>query len=386
MTARPRTALIGPTHPYTGGIATHTTALAHALTRAGCPTEVVSWSRQYPQRLYPGTARVPGGRPEVTPFAPTTYPLAWNRPDTWWRTGRRLRAHDLLVLTVVTPFHAVPYAGLLAACGRGPRRIALVHNVLPHEPGPLDRVLARRLLASVHAVLVHSEEQRRVAVSLGVPPARVHVAPLTLPFDRPAAEPADRGLRADDARRLLFFGTVRRYKGLELLLRALPSAPGWRLVVAGDFWEPIDRYRALVDQLGLGGRVELRPGYVAEEDIGPLFGSADALVLPYVEGTATVNVALAARHGLPVVASDAGTLAEEVRDGVEGVVVPAGDVDALAGALRRLAEPGELARLAAGVQPRDTAAGWAAYVEALLAAAGSPATGQSRAKARRRKV
>ena len=376
MTDRPRTALIGPTHPYTGGIATHTTALAHALARRGCPTEVVSWSAQYPARLYPGTARVPGDRPEVTPFAPTSYPLAWNRPDSWLRTGRRLRRHDLVVLTVVTPFHAVPYAGLLAALGKGPRRLALVHNVLPHEPGPLDRVLVRRLLRSVHGVVVHSEEQRRLAEEVGGAVGRVHVAPLTLPFDRPAEPVAAR--RADGPLSLLFFGTVRRYKGLEGLLRALPAVPGARLTVAGDFWEPLDEYRALVHELGLDDRVEIRPGYVAEEDIGPLFGSADALVLPYLHGTATVNVALAARHGLPVVASDAGTLASEVTDGVDGLVVPAGSSDALAAALRRLQEPGELDRLRSGVRPRDTDEGWQRYVDVLLRAADDDAVSDAR--------
>lgn len=382
MTGGRRIALVGPTHPYTGGISTHTTALAHALARAGCDAEVVSWSAQYPARLYPGTARVPDGRPEVTPFPASSEPLAWYRPDTWWTTGRRLRRHDVVVLTVVTPFHAVPYAVLSAALGRRPKRVALVHNVLPHEPGPADRVLVRRLLRGVHGVVEHGEEQLQAAVDLDVPAERVRIAPLTLPFDRPADDTSARVAVGDADVRLLFFGTVRRYKGLEVLLRALPAVPRAQLLVAGDFWEPIERYRALAEELGEGDRVQLRPGYVAEEDIGPLFRSASALVLPYVSGTATINVALAAQHGLPVVASDAGTLASEVRDDVDGLVVPAGDVDGLAGALRRLGEPGVLDALTAGVQPRDTDAGWAAYVEELLAAA----AGASRTKPSRMKV
>ncbi|MCL9796101.1 glycosyltransferase, partial [Frankia sp. AgKG'84/4] len=113
-----RVALVGPTHPYKGGIAQHTTELAHRLAGRGHEVVIESWSDQYPARLYPGVQRVT--EPEMEPFASTRYPLSWRRPDGWPRLGRRLRREvDAVVLVVVTPIQAPAYLGVLAGVGRG---------------------------------------------------------------------------------------------------------------------------------------------------------------------------------------------------------------------------------------------------------------------------
>ncbi|MFZ0161784.1 MAG: glycosyltransferase, partial [Kineosporiaceae bacterium] len=98
-----RIAVVGPTHPHKGGVAAHTTHLAHRLAEAGHEVELISWARLYPRRLYPGEQSVPGGVAEAPPFASTTYPLRWDRPLTWWLTGRRVRRHDLVVIPLVVP-------------------------------------------------------------------------------------------------------------------------------------------------------------------------------------------------------------------------------------------------------------------------------------------
>ena len=95
-----RIAIVGPTHPYKGGVAQHTTQLAHRLAALGHDVTLESWLRQYPERLYPGQQRVEV--PELPVFPGTTYPLSWNRPDGWWRLGRRLRkSADVVVLVLV---------------------------------------------------------------------------------------------------------------------------------------------------------------------------------------------------------------------------------------------------------------------------------------------
>ncbi|HET7406806.1 MAG TPA: glycosyltransferase family 4 protein [Mycobacteriales bacterium] len=364
MTTEPRRlriAIVGPTHPYKGGIAQHTTELARRLSAAGHDVRLVSWSAQYPALLYPGQQTV--AEPEIPPYAATTYPLSWRRPDSWWRVGRRLAAEvDWVVVVMVTPVQVPAYLTILRAMRGGRARVlALCHNVLPHERRGVDERLVRAVLSRADAVLVHSPAEAALARSL----TGVHVAVCPLPaFLRPA--PPDLSETRSVRRRLLFFGLVRPYKGLEVLLRALPSVPDVDLVVAGEFWQGVDDTRALVDSLGLTGRVEIRPGYVPSDDVPALFRSADALVVPYLSSTGSQHAYLAFEYGIPVVATRVGALPEQVRDGVDGLLCEPGDADSLAAALRRLYEPGMLDRLRSGIRPVDADAQWKDYLDVLV--------------------
>jgi glycosyltransferase involved in cell wall biosynthesis len=175
------------------------------------------------------------------------------------------------------------------------------------------------------------------------------------------------GLSAPATTRLLFFGIVRPYKGLDILLRALAAAPAHvTLTVAGEFWGGTADTEKLIAGLGLAGRVTLRPGYVPADQIPALFAAADALVMPYREATASQNALLAFAHGVPVITTTAGALAEPVRDGVDGLTCAPGDPGDLLRALRVISDPQAARRLRAGIRPVDPAPGWAAYLRVLL--------------------
>lgn len=360
-------AIVGPAFPYKGGGAHHTTELAHRLAAAGHDVTIESWKAQYPGFLYPGEQTI--STPEGVPFPGTRRTLAWYRPDGWIRTGRRLRSFDLVVLVVLSPVQVPAYLGMARGLGRprphGPHVIALCHNVLPHERKPYDVPLMRRLLRRADGALVHSAQQAQLARNLapGTP-----VVTAGLPAHLPTPTGGERVINSDaePANHLLFFGIVRPYKGLDVLLRALANLDGVSLTVAGEFWGGVDETRTLISSLGLTDRVELRPGYVPAGDVPGLFARADALVLPYRTATASQNVFMAYEHGIPVIATRAGTLADHVRDGIDGLLCEPDDVDSLTDALRRFYSPGEPARLRAGVKPVDAEPHWVAYLEQLL--------------------
>jgi glycosyltransferase involved in cell wall biosynthesis len=392
-----RIALIGPAHPYKGGGARHTTELAHRLAGAGHDVIVESWRAQYPSRLYPGQQTLDA--PEGDPYPRTYRRLSWYRPDGWLAAGRRLRSADLVVFALLTPLQIPAYLAILAALRHRARTTVICHNVLPHERHPGDVPLTRALLSAVDLAIVHSQAQAAQARALA-PATPIAVAPL--PPHLPAAagkvpsnaqeiiwperavvpppgppHPAAASvggppqvLAADVAAapcRLLFFGIVRPYKGLDVLLQALARAPAHvTLTVAGEFWGGTDETEKLIAALGLAERVTLRPGYVPASQIPALFAAADALVLPYREATASQNALLAFAHGVPVITTTAGTLADQVRDNVDALTCAPGDPEDLARAIKAISDPQTARRLRSAVTPVDPNPPWAAYLNALL--------------------
>ncbi|GEO31030.1 glycosyltransferase family 4 protein [Terrabacter aerolatus] len=365
-----RIAIVGPTHPHKGGVAAHTTMLAHHLADAGHDVTLVSWAHLYPSKLHHADASVPDGQPEVPPFPRTIRALSWARPDTWVRAGRRLRDVDAILVVHVMPAVVPAHLALLRAAGAvpgapGPRpqSVVVCHNVLPHETHLGDARLMAVLFARVDSVLVHSTEQARVAHDLGA--RRVSVA--DLPPHLPGGDPIARGPRPGPTR-LLALGLIREYKGIDVLLRAMRSVPEVTLTIAGEIW---GANRGVIARLAadpaLAGRVEVRDGYVPADDLAALLADHDVLALPYRSATASQNVILGHAHGLPVLASDISPFSQQVIDGVNGLLVPPEDERALAGALRRLGDPDVRRRLAEGVHTPDLSGPWAHYLGTLEA-------------------
>jgi len=164
---------------------------------------------------------------------------------------------------------------------------------------------------------------------------------------------------------LLFFGLIRSYKGLDVLLRALPAiaaaVPGVRLVVAGHPFEPVEPLQALAGELGVDGLVEWRLGFVPEPDVPALFEAAAVVVCPYRELDSSGVLATALGHGRPAVVSDVGSLGSIVREFGAGRVVPPEDPEALAAACAELlGDPNALAEAARGARAARSTLTWAA--------------------------
>lgn len=374
-----RLVLVGPVWPFRGGIAQHTALLARALVGRGHAVTLLTFRGLYPAWLFPGrTTTDPSGAPVAVPSEPLVRPL-W--PPSWLRAARRIRATRPNAVIVVwwVPFFAPFVAGLSALLGRRghgrPPIVFICHNVLPHDgPGRLSRILTRLALTRGDAWLVHATPLVAVVRSLvGRAAARDGaVARAALPLHHLGAADAspDGDTRADTAPSLLFFGLVRPYKGLDVLIEALAiarrSVPDLRLVVAGEFWQPAAVFAAQAERLGVAGAVTLLDAYVPNERVAALFRSAAAVVLPYRAATSSGVLTLAIEHGVPMIVTAVGGLPEVVVDGEAGLVVPPEQPDALAAAIvRLLTEPGLAARLRAGAAGARDRIGWGAYVDAL---------------------
>jgi glycosyltransferase involved in cell wall biosynthesis len=362
-----RFTIVGPAYPLRGGIAHHTYWLRQQLASRGHDVQVVSFSRLYPALLFPGTTEQDASRLKFDAGAlPLLAPLS---PAAWRKAIRATKAFapDVIVFQWWQPFFG-PMMGMLARAFKraGLRQIVECHNVFPHEGTPLDRSLLRFAFASVDAFITHSlADQKRLAGVVGQ--RRIHMSPLPrLDEFAGAAAPAR------DGRRLLFFGKVRRYKGLDVLLRALPKAlekVKCELLVVGEFYDSVERYQRLISELGIEPHVRIDNRYVANEEVADIFARADALVLPYLSASSSGVAQIAAANALPVIASTAGGLAEAVIDNVTGLLFPAGDADALAARIVNYFTQGLGPAFAANLRESANDASRCSLIEILEAAA-----------------
>jgi glycosyltransferase involved in cell wall biosynthesis len=357
-----RITLIGPAFPWRGGIPLLTNELAHRLAAAGHVVHVRTWTRQGPPRLLPAELH-PLATPEAEVYPTVQEPLSWRDPRHWGRTGRAAgSASDVVVLVYYVPFQAPALAAIARAARRDARVVVICANAVPHEPRPGDEVLMSWLMRSADAILVHTGAERAALKRLTDRP----VAVAALPPHLPAGAPRATAVPGPPRRRLLFFGKIRPYKGIDVLLQALRRIADVRLTVAGEVYGHGGELPALIERTGLGDRVLLRPGYLPAERIPELFAEADALVLPYRTATASQLVALAHEHGLPAVVTRVGNFPDAVTDGVDGLICAPGDVDDLVRVLHELYRPGRLAALRAAVRPADPEPVWRDYLATLL--------------------
>jgi D-inositol-3-phosphate glycosyltransferase len=354
-----RIAIVGPAYPHRGGNALFVAHLYDNL-RLDHDTYVVSFTRLYPSLLFPGKTQMNVSRAPVksTPsrqMIDSVNPLSWLRAVRWIAQPRR--APDLVIFVWWNPFFGLCYGAMarLLRKRHGVPVVFVAENVVSHENRWVDRFLTSFALSAADYFLVLSGVvARRIQSLFPTVPLRQAALPIYSCYraqerDRTASR-ADLGLTRPT---LLFFGYVRRYKGLAYLLRAMPrilESVDVDLLVVGEFYDDRALYDAIVEDLGLVDHVKVVAKHVPDEDVGRYFAAADVAVLPYVSATQSGITQIAYAFGLPVISTSVGGLPEVVRDGETGYIVEPEDEEALAAAVVRFFEGGERERLRSNVE------------------------------------
>jgi len=323
-----RISIIGPAYPLRGGIAHHVYWVKKALLSRGHQIQVISFRKLYPALFFPGTSEFDNSRLKLDSGAlPILTPL---NPISWLRAVNRLKdfSPDLVLIQWWQPFFALVVGALARWCHKNAIRCVIeCHNVFPHETTPLCRPLLRFALSPADRLIAHSNNDRQELLNL-LPGKAVSVTSLPFPGEFAAST-----RRIRSGRTILFFGKVRKYKGLEVLLKAMPivlEKVDCRLIVAGEFYDSIDRYQRMISELQIEGQVQVNNQYIPNEDVPKLFAEADVLVLPYVSASQSGVARIALLNGVPIISSTAGGLSESVIENVNGLLFPCGDSTALA--------------------------------------------------------
>ena len=361
--------VIGPTHPFRGGIAHYTTLLVRSL-RCRHDVQFFSYSRQYPHWLYPGNTDLDPSHSLLTHEQPSVRFDALN-PLAWLRVARKVKASNsrLVILQWSTVYWTPFYWLFLKRLGKGrqPKCVFICHNVMEHEPNRIKSAISRRVLDCADFFITHSRwdrnnlerwlgPSRSESIRVSPHPAYEH---LSQPVLSKAEARAELGIRAE--RVVLFFGFIRDYKGLRYLIESLPLVRrklDVHLLIAGEVWGDSQPYHELISRLGLAANVTLVEKYIPNEEVAPYFAASDLVAIPYVSATQSGIVQLAYGFSKPVVVSRVGGLPEVVEDGVTGYLVPPRDAEAISNAVLDFYQENREAGMREAVEVKRAAFSW----------------------------
>ena len=334
--------IVGTAYPYRGGIATFTDRLATEFVNEGVEVEVFTFRLQYPSVLFPGKTQYSDAKaPEGVAISRKVNSI---NPFNWIKVGKELKRMnpDIVVFTYWMSFFA-PCFGKIANMvkkNRHTKCIGLIHNIIPHERSVLDKMFTPYFIKAMDGFVALSKAVLADVESLdgGNKPKCFVPHPLYDHFGEIVSrEEAIGKLKLDeDCCYMLFFGLVRAYKGLDLLIEAfaderLRKYPV-KLIVAGEFYDDPKPYLEQIEKLGLRDYVIIENKYVSDADVRWYFNAADIVVQPYKSATQSGVTQIAYHFEKPMLVTNVGGLGEIIPDGKVGYVVepqPTAIADAL---------------------------------------------------------
>lgn len=322
--------IVGPAWPYRGGIADFDERIAREYIKKGDEVEIFTFTLQYPSFLFPGkTQYSPDPRPEDLDIKRKVNSI---NPFNWIKVGRELKKKNanLLIIKFWLPLMA-PCFGTIARIVKGNGKtkvISILDNIIPHEHRPGDKILSKYFISSIDAFIAMSKSVYDDLKSLNdKKPCLLSPHPIYDNFGTAVSrEEAIGSLGLDpSAKYMLFFGFIRDYKGLDILLKAIADEriknSDIKLIVAGEFYNNSEKYFEMEKQLGLEGKIIWRTDFIADEQVKNYFCASDIIVQPYKTATQSGVTQIAYHFEKPMLVTNVGGLPEIVPNGKVGYSV-----------------------------------------------------------------
>ena len=326
--------LIGPAHPLRGGLASYNERLARQFQTEGYEVKIYTFSLQYPSFLFPGTSQ----------FSEEPAPQDLNikvcinsiNPLNWWRIGHQLKCEqaDIIVVRYWLPFMG-PCLGTILRLARRSKKtkvVCIADNVIPHEKRPGDEWFTRYFVKAVDGFVTMSKKVLSDLTLFTNKPALQVVHPLYDNFGdiMPRQEAREKIGLPPSGKLVLFFGFIRKYKGLDLLFEsiALLKQQGFfdthqvQFVIAGEFYEPEAPYMKMIDELKIADHLILRNHFITDHEVKYYLNAADCVIQPYKQATQSGVTPLAYHFEKPMIVTNVGGLADMVPEHIGLVAEP----------------------------------------------------------------
>ncbi|MCB0660039.1 MAG: glycosyltransferase [Saprospiraceae bacterium] len=321
--------IIGPAYPLRGGLATFDERLARQCIAEGHDVKIYTFSLQYPNFLFPGKTQYS----ESAPPEDLSIRVCINsiNPLNWWKVAKALDKEqaDVILVRYWLPFMGPCLGSILRWMKKSKTlKIALVDNAIPHEKRMGDGVFTRYFIGAIDRFVVMSHKVKTDLMSFGVKEILVKEHPLYDNFGQ--AEDASEARRKlslpEDVKIFLFFGFIRHYKGLDLLIDALQYLEEWNgkyaLVIAGEFYAGEDDIKTKIQNSPVRDHIILHTHFIKDEDVKWYFSAADWVIQPYRHATQSGVTPLAYHFEKPMIVTNVGNLPSMVPNGIGIVVQP----------------------------------------------------------------
>ncbi len=334
-----RLSLISVGPPYRGGISDLSALIYEELSRDHS-VQFINYSRQYPQLLFPGKTEYKVG--QLASEFPSERILDSINPLTWFKVVQRVKAFesDWVLFRYWNPFFAPLINVISRQLSRAGVRVAvLVDNLIPHEESRLDSWMAHRVLAHADQVFTMS---KAVSEDVLAQAPQAAVATLFHPLyeiyhSSYTQQTAREKLGLSDQPVILFFGLIRPYKGLDILINALgliqADLDNFKAYILGEAYEDEQKYLDLISSTGIASQVVYRNEFIPDDELPLYFAACDVLVLPYRTATQSGIIGIAFQMDRPVIATRVGGLGEYIEEGKTGYLVAPEDPRALGDAV-----------------------------------------------------
>jgi glycosyltransferase involved in cell wall biosynthesis len=308
--------LVAPCYPFRGGIADTSAAFVETLQKKGTQVVVISFSLLYPKLLFPGKTPYSTEKKELGFTADAAIHML--NPLSWIRTAKRIKSLNpsLVVFRYWTPWLALCYTTIARRLKT--KKIAWIDNAFPHERKMADKILLKTFLEAMDEVLCMSEHVATEVKKHTAKEVTTSFHPiytnLPTPIDRKIAI---KELGLDSSKKyILFFGLIRPYKGLDILIKSLPQLrinhPEIQLLVVGEPYEPLRKYRELAASLKVDDLILFHDRFVSTKDTPLWFGACTWVVQPYKSATQSGITPMAIHYARPSIVTQVGSLADGV--------------------------------------------------------------------------
>ncbi|MBB3187311.1 glycosyltransferase [Microbacter margulisiae] len=365
--------LVGTAYPYRGGLASFNEMLIRTFSRAGKKAKIETFTVQYPSLLFPGKTQYSASpQPEDIDIRRSVNSV---NPFNWIATGMRLRKErpDLIIVRYWTPFMS-PCLGTICYLARRNKHtkiIPLLDNVVPHESHFFDTWLTRYFLGAIDGGIYMSQQVRNELLAFAPSlPTRFSPHPLYANYgEKVTKQQACQYLHlAPETNYLLFFGIIRDYKGLDLLidawkiLKEKELTHNKKVIVAGEYYNNKEKYITQMQQLGVSDDFLIHDYFVKDEDVKYYFSLADVVVQPYKNATQSGVTQIAYQFEVPMIVTNVGGLAEIVPHDKVGYVTDA-TAEALAASIEQFYVTDGTKRFTKAIQEKRKDFTWEALME-----------------------